>query len=503
MKKSLRRALWAGAVVAVAAAAVPMVQASAAAPCAPAWSASTVYLKDNSVSYQNKNYVAKWWTQNEVPTASGEWGVWKDAGACGGSTPDPTKPPTDPTKPPTDPTKPPTDPTKPPTDPTNPPSGDKWVVGYFAEWGVYARNFHVKNLVTSGSADKTTHILYSFANTAGGRCAIGDAYASTDKAYDAATSVDGVADTWDQGALRGSFNQLLKLKKKYPHIKVLYSVGGWNWSAGFSDAAKNPQAFADSCYNLLEDPRWPGLFDGIDIDWEFPQDCGGDANTCDNSGYNAYRDLLGAVRAKFGQNYLVTSAITADARPGGKLDKANYAEGINQHLNKVFLMTYDFFGGWAKEGPTAPHSPLTSYPGIPTAGFTSEAAVQWLRSKGVPASKIALGVPFYGRGWTGVTQEAPGGKASGPATGSWPGGDGVADYKDLKSNKCAGANIKTVAGTAYALCSGGNWWGFDTPATIGAKTKWASQQGLGGVFFWEFSGDTPNGELISAIKSNL
>jgi len=159
VKKSLRRALWAGAIVAVATAAVPVVQASAAVACAPAWSASAVYVKDNTVSYQSKNYTAKWWTQNEVPTASGEWGVWADKGACGGGT-TPTTPPT--TPPTTTPTTPPTTPTTPPT---NNPGAGKNVVGYFAEWGVYARQYFVKNIVTSGSAAKLTHILYAFGNT--------------------------------------------------------------------------------------------------------------------------------------------------------------------------------------------------------------------------------------------------------------------------------------------------------------------------------------------------
>ncbi|MFB7699812.1 glycosyl hydrolase family 18 protein, partial [Streptomyces sp. NPDC056099] len=57
----------------------------------------------------------------------------------------------------------------------------------------------------------------------------------------------------------------------------------------------------------------------------------------------------------------------------------------------------------------------------------------------------------------------------------------------------------TVAGTAYAHC-GTNWWSYDTPATIASKTAWAKNQGLGGSFFWELSGDTADGELIKAIK---
>ena len=179
---------------------------------------------------------------------------------------------------------------------------------------------------TSGSAAKLTHILYAFGNTTGGRCAIGDSYADYDKAYTAADSVDGVADTWDQ-PLRGSFNQLRKLKKMYPHLKVIWSFGGWTWSGGFTQAAQNPAAFADSCYNLVEDPRWADVFDGIDVDWEYPNACG---LTCDTSGPNAFKNVIGALRSKFGSSALVTAAITADGSNGGKIDATDYAGAVRQ-----------------------------------------------------------------------------------------------------------------------------------------------------------------------------
>jgi chitinase len=480
VQKSLRRALLAGVVVAAGVVAIPTVQASAAVACAPAWSSTAVYVKDNVASQNSHNYTAKWWTQNESPaTHSGQWDVWIDNGECGG-----TNPTTPPTTAPT--TTPPT------TSPTGGPSG-KNVVGYFAEWGVYARQYFVKNLVTSGSAAKMTHLLYAFGNTSGGQCSIGDSYADYDMAYTTANSVDGVADTWDAGALRGSFNQLRKLKKLYPNIKILWSFGGWTWSSGFTQAAANPTAFADSCYNLIKDSRWADVFDGIDIDWEYPNACG---NTCDASGPDAYNKVITALRNKFGSSFLITSAISADGTNGGKLDAADYASGIAK-LDLVFPMTYDYFGAWAATGPTAPHSPLTSYTGIPTAGFYSDAAIQKLKSKGVPASKILLGIGFYGRGWTGVTQAAPGGSATGPAPGTYE--QGVEDYKVLKSS-CPATG--TVAGTAYAYC-GSNWWSYDTPATIAGKMAYVKQQGLAGAFFWEASGDTSNGELISAISGNL
>ncbi|MBB5825203.1 glycosyl hydrolase family 18 protein [Micromonospora carbonacea] len=539
MKRSLRRALWAGAVVAVTAAVVPVTSAfgagSVTATFAKAqdWgtghetrvtvtngsaaSVSTWRIEfdlpagttissawDADVTSSGNHWVAvkKSWAGPLAPGATFSWG-YNGTGAykaplnctingapCGGGTTPTTAPPT--TAPPT--TAPPTTapPTTPPPTTTPPTGGGKKVVGYFAEWGVYGRNYHVKNIHTSGSAAKLTHILYAFGNTTGGRCAIGDSYADYEKAYTAADSVDGVADTWDQ-PLRGSFNQLRKLKKMYPHLKVIWSFGGWTWSGGFTQAAQNPAAFAESCYNLVEDPRWADVFDGIDVDWEYPNACG---LTCDSSGPNAFKNVISALRSKFGSSALVTAAITADGSNGGKIDATDYAGAIG-NLNWLMPMTYDYFGAFNAQGPTAPHSPLYSYTGIPQAGFNSDAAIQKLKGKGIPADKLLLGIGFYGRGWTGVTQSAPGGSATGAAPGTYEAG--IEDYKVLK-NTCPATG--TVGGTAYAKC-GSNWWSYDTPSTIGGKMTYAKNQGLGGAFFWELSGDTTNGELIGAIRGGL
>src|SRR4051812_22121404 len=197
MRRSLILAMAASLTFAAGATVYLASSASAATACAPEWSATAVYVGGNSSSQSGHNYTAKWWTQNESPaTHSGQWDVWADNGACAGGT-TPTTPPASPT------TRPPT--TPPTTPPTQNPGGSgKNVVGYFAEWGVYQRAYFVKNLVSSGSAAKMTHLLYAFGNTTGGQCSIGDSYADYDMAYTAANSVDGVADTWDAGALRGS-----------------------------------------------------------------------------------------------------------------------------------------------------------------------------------------------------------------------------------------------------------------------------------------------------------
>lgn len=369
-------------------------------------------------------------------------------------------------------------------------AGEKKVVGYFAQWGVYARNYHVKNIVTSGSADKLTHLVYAFGNVTDGRCVIGDSYADYDRFYDVAESVDGKADTWDSGVLRGSFNQLRKLKQMYPQIKILWSFGGWTWSGGFTQAAANPAAFAESCYDLIHDSRWEGLFDGIDIDWEYPNECG---LICDTSGFDAYGNLMAALRARFGSE-LVTAAIGAGE---AKLNAANYGSAV-QYVDFYMLMTYDFFGAWAAQGPTAPHSPLYNFDGIPVKGLFADNAVQVLKAKGVPADKILLGVGFYGRGWSGVGQvSAAGSSAVGAASGTYE--SGIEDYKILK-NTCPATGI--IAGTAYANC-GDQYWSYDTPGTLNGKMDYLKNQGLGGVFFWELSGDTAEGELINAISNGL
>jgi len=90
------------AAAAVSAMILPGAASEAATTCAPAWSASTVYVNGNSASQSGHNYTAKWWTQNESPaTHSGQWDVWADGGACGGgATTPPTTPPTTPVTPP-------------------------------------------------------------------------------------------------------------------------------------------------------------------------------------------------------------------------------------------------------------------------------------------------------------------------------------------------------------------------------------------------------------------
>jgi chitinase len=115
-------------------------------------------------------------------------------------------------------------------------------VGYFIQWGIYGRNFFVKDLVTSGSAAKLTHVNYAFANVSqDGRC------------FEA--NIPGEGDAWADYQLR-------KLKARYPHLRVLLSIGGWTWSTYFSNAAHTSasrRAFVASCIDLFIKGNLPQL----------------------------------------------------------------------------------------------------------------------------------------------------------------------------------------------------------------------------------------------------
>ncbi len=371
------------------------------------------------------------------------------------------------------------------------------VVGYFTDWGVYGRNYQVKNIETSGSASVLTDLVYAFGQVKGGRCAPSDDWADYQMPITAARSVDGTADRAD-APLRGNFGQLRQLKAKHPALRLIWSFGGWNGSDGFADAARDPAAFAQSCRDLLDDPRWAGLFDGIDIDWEYPNACG---LVCDTSGVDGLSKVLAALRSTLGPDALVTAAVPADI---GKLKKADYA-GAARSANWLSAMTYDYFGTGGDGGTgdpddlhhVQPHSPLTTYPGAPRPRANTSGSIDKLRELGVPAAKVLLGVPFYGRGWTGVRSAQVGAAASGPATGKYE--VGLEDYEVL-AQRCPPTG--TVGGTAVAHC-GSQWWSYDTPATIKTKMAYARSQALGGAFVWELSGDTPDAVLLKAVAAGL
>jgi len=403
--------------------------------------------------------------------------------------------------------------------------GSKRVIGYFTQWGIYGRGYRVKNIDTSGSASRLTHINYAFGNVRNNRCEVGltqasdpntgvggDAFADYTKSFGAAESVDGVGDTWSQ-PLRGNWNQLKKLKAKYPGLKVLISLGGWTWSRGFSSAARpeNRQAFIASCIDAYINGNLPvtdgaggtgaatGVFDGIDIDWEYPAACGLTCGTPeDNANFTAllaeFRRQLDAVRP---------GLLLTIAAPAG-IDKIRVTDpgAYHQYLDFINVMTYDFHGAW--EAKTNHHSALFDSPSDPSTGdavfYNSNDAIEAYLARNVPASKLNLGIGYYGRGWTGVANVDNGLYQSGSAApGTYEAGN--EDWKVLKDR--AGTVYTDTNARATWKYDGNTFWSYDTPAMVTEKMTYVKTQGLGGAFFWEFSGDDAQGTLTSTISNGL
>ncbi|MGA3350429.1 MAG: glycosyl hydrolase family 18 protein [Candidatus Sulfotelmatobacter sp.] len=154
--------------------------------------------------------------------------------------------------------------------------GPPIVVGYFPQWGI-RKQFFVKNLISPENTFLLDQINYSQGHIVNNQCAIGEPDADLNYSFSADDSVDGTADT-PQMALRGNFHQLQELKHRYPQIKIVMSLEGN--ASSFAEAAQPAirAGFVASCIKKFIEGKFadgieaPGLFDGIDIDWEYPKE---------------------------------------------------------------------------------------------------------------------------------------------------------------------------------------------------------------------------------------
>lgn len=374
------------------------------------------------------------------------------------------------------------------------PSAEKKIVAYFVEWGVYQRDYHVADI----PADKITHLNYAFANVSDtGECILYDSYAAIDKFYP--------GDSWDNGALRGNFNQLRILKQAHPHLKTLISVGGWTLSNKFPELASTAEGrsrFAQSCVEFMLTYG----FDGIDIDWEYPVSGGLTAGTPQDK--QNFTLLLAELRSQLDaveQGYLLT--IAAPAGPG---TFANIElESIHPYLDFINVMTYDFHGGW--ENQTSHQAPMFSIDGDPfeqAETYTVTSALSSYVQAGIPSHKLIMGLPFYGRGWQGVANEEDGlfQSATGPSTnGTWEAG--VFDYKDLKNNFLGQGYTRywDQQGQVPWLYNetSGIFISYEDTQSIAIKSAYVAEQNFGGAMFWELSSDTHDAELLSTVYSVL
>ncbi len=380
----------------------------------------------------------------------------------------------------------------------------KHVIGYYASWAAAERNYFVSSI----PAAKITHINYAFSNVSPeGKCILGDPVADVERFFSASESVSGRDDSGDSGAVRGNFNQLAQLRAKYPHIKVFISVGGYEWSENFSNAAltdASRKAFASSCIDLYL-KTYKDSFDGIDLDWEFPVTGGKVPNGIPEDKHNftlllaEFRQQLDALETSTDRQYLLTVAV-----PGGPGSDQRYERpDIIQYLDWINLMTYDLHGTWDKiTNFNAPLYQSADDPG--DASLNVDAAVTDYLESGILADQLVMGVPFYGHVYqsVGYTNDGLFQLSEGAAKGKYEVGsviytevltDYLPTYKrgwESESQVPWLYNINTARFVSY-----------DDPQSIAAKAGYAQDKNLAGIMIWELS--QGNEDMLDAIQAGF
>jgi chitinase len=381
------------------------------------------------------------------------------------------------------------------------PRPHRMLVGYFPQWGLYSDSpYTVKALVQSRGAAMLDQINYAQAFVTNGHCSIADPNADVNYTFTADSSVTDKADD-PKAPLRGYFHQLLELKRMYPKVKVLISLEGR--AADFAADAQPEQraAFVASCVDLFVRGNLGsgisalGLFDGIDVDWEFPR--GADAANFVPL-IEEFRKQMDAVRP----GLLLSVALGPSPRMYGNADLARVGALVDQ----AGLMTYDFNGPWSST--TGFIAPLTS--SSPDDGSVERSVTAW-KTAGMPSQKLLIGLPFYGYGWRQVPAQNHGfGQDGMPIHGDRP-------YRFIQS-LIAPAAQQASPGTPAAssivvyrdpvsqapwLFDGSSFWTYEDPVSIQTKATYAAREQLAGFMVWELSGDTPDGVLLKAAHTAL
>jgi len=364
------------------------------------------------------------------------------------------------------------------------------LVGYFPQWGLYYEQpYYVKHLVDNGSAALLDQINYAQGFVKDGRCSVADPKADLNTTYTAENSVSGEADE-SASAFRGYFHQLKELKKLYPRLKILISLEGA--AAGFAHDAQpeNRRAFVASCVdtfirgNFASGVHEPGIFDGFDIDWEYPREE-------DAANYRAlleeFRRQMRAVRP----GLRLSIAVGHSPHMMGGVDFAAIASLVDQ----VGVMNYDYTGPWAKT--TGFLAPLFSDPGDPRHSNSIEKNISDYEAAGVPAEKLLMGVPFYGYSWTEV--EATN-------NGLFQPGRGVhtdEPYRYIRTLVASSPVYRDPHSHAPWLYDGKTFWTYEDAVSVRYKASFAANRHLGGVMIWELSEDTNDAVLLNTAHSAL
>jgi len=315
--------------------------------------------------------------------------------------------------------------------------------------------------VDSLPANKLTHIIYSFCHLTGNKLTI-------DNAKDTLT-----------------IQKLVGLKKQNPKLKVLLSLGGWGGCKSCSDVFSTPAArkeFAQSVHAL----NLSFNTDGLDLDWEYPTISGYPDHAYKPEDKANFTALVKELRKTMGKKYELSFAAGGFQK---FLDESVDWMAVMKEVDRVNIMSYDLINGYS--GKTGHHTALYSNP---SQNESTHNAVQYLIKLGVPASKIVIGAAFYARVWENVSADNNGLYQSGKFKMSVP------FRRFPKSLSNMQFYWDDVTNAPYGYDATNKWFAtFDDKKSLSVKTKYAIDQKLNGIMFWELSHDIYQDGLVDAI----
>jgi len=292
-----------------------------------------------------------------------------------------------------------------------------------------------------------------------------------------------------------NLRQLVALRARQPSLRIVLSVGGWgagNFSEAVHDAAART-TFIDSALALLRQYD----LDGLDIDWEYPTLPGPGISHRPEDRHDftlllqALRQRLDAEsKAQGGRAYLLTIAAA----------EGEFAQGLElpliaRSLDWINLMTYDFYGSLTPT--TGHHAGLAPTPGAPAGARNAQAAVEEYLAAGVPASKIHLGVAFYGRRFGDVVPANHGLLQKFGSDG------GFISWRDIANTRLGQADwtrhwdADAQAPTLWNAHTH-QFITYDDPQSLRAKIDYVRRKGLGGIMYWEYRQDRDE-ELLDVL----
>jgi chitinase len=295
-----------------------------------------------------------------------------------------------------------------------------------------------------------------------------------------------------------NFRKLNLLKKDNPELKIMISIGGWSWSENFSDAVLTAHSRAKFARSSRDSVAQYDL-DGVDIDWEYPGLRGEDnVFRSEDKGnftlmFKAFRESLDSLGEETGKSYQVTTALPCFPRIFEVTDMGEVAT----YLDFVNVMAYDFYVAGDTAGHHSNLFPSESY----NKEESGDKAYDLYTKAGVPAEKLVLGIPFYGRSWFMSSDDNRG---INRAVDSVTRGGGYTFIKDSIMSRPGFVRYWDDKAKAPYLWNADTRQlvTFDDEESIKVKCEYVRNKGMAGVMFWQYASD-PKEYLLTAVNEHL